>query len=583
MPDIDSRARESRTRCLLLGAILIAAAALRFPGVTHAGILSVDEGRYLLDGLSAQSEMGVVADLFRGKLGEMQGHREFLLEKFLPEARERLSRHAPFLPKVLFSWLIAIAFACFGFNVWAGNVIEAAFGVLMVWLTYIYLRRVRSPRAGLIAAGLLALSCHHTYFSRNTYPQCISAFFFLLALLMHFEGFRETAPGGPRLRWPLLSGLCAGLSFLANFQAGGALPVLALVHLLASLRAPSWREKIQRAAGGGLALAAGFFGALLAAEATSYPLILLFRSQGLVYPHDTFFELLAPRMGLHTRVPANWQGVVLYPYFALVFEGALTIAACALLGGLGVWARLRGGSDRPEGSPWPPAASVWLYLGVAALVPWALFSFKTLQGARTFVFILPFLFGLVAVAADEALTVSRRAAPRTAVAVLLILTGGSMLWHDLQILRIRSAYPEALRAVVRAGGSATAASWWSVLACYLEETGLQGGCYYDYIAAGQEPPRHFIADWQELYFGHYPDEPLAFPGGAAPAEVLHHQFGTIFLRVELFPAYSPTFQAIQEVEALDLDRARALCIYDLADLRTGSPVEPPPNSAQPGL
>jgi len=557
------------TRWLALALILAVGASLRFINVLDAGIFSVDEGRYLLDGQSKLAEMQVWSGLIRGKIGEIRGEHEFLLEEFVPEAHARLARHAPFLPKVLFSYLVAGVMARTGFTVWAGNVVEAVFGVLMIWATYLLTSRVRNSRTGLIAAGMLAVSCYHVYFSRNAYPQCTSAFFLLVSVILHHTWRLRRTP--ERGAYPVLgaSGVCAGLAFLANFQAGGALPLLVAIHLLACLGAPR-RDAVRWFVAGGAVLAAAFACTLCAAEAATYPLILLFRSQGLDYPHQTFIELLLPRLGLHTSVKTNWQGIALFPYFLWVFEG-WAMAGALIAAGVGMWAAARSrahtggaGGDRPaQVYPWF-LRDGWVYLGAAFAVPWFVFSFKTLQGARTFVYIYPFFVAILAVALDTAIgTGSRdRKAPVVWAAASLVLWVVPVLWKDVEVMRARSAYPDVMRYVAETDERSATASWSAVLRCYLRANALEEG------------PPYLVSDWQELYYGRYPDQPFRVPSDATPEAEFAHRFGATFLRAELFPGYSRTFDAIRWTRALDLDRATRVRVYDL---RTVGPFDPDAN------
>ncbi len=563
-----SDAPSSMRHGLTLAAILVAAILLRFYGITQAGIFSVDEGRYLLDAQSKQIELGVYADLARGKLAEVRGGEPFLLEQFVPEARDALARRAPFLPKVLFSYLAALVMGIVGFKIWAASVVEAAFGVLTVGAVYLLARRLRNPRTALIAAGMLALSCYHVYFSRNAYPQCTSGFFLVLAVLLHLHWSAAHDPRGT-YRHLVASGLCAGLAFLANFQAGGALPLLVVIHIGVSLRDGSAGVRIRRLAGGGACLLLGFAAALIAAEATTYPLILLFRSQDIAYAHHTFFELLLPRLTMHTHIPANGQGVALFPYFVYLFEGPIALGAMLLLAVAGAWAAI-GARGRREAEDTASGRTAWLYLTPALLVPWLIFSFKTLQAARTFTYLYPFLAIALAISADALWQVPapRRRAARVVTAALLALAAASALRHDAEVLQTRSAYPRAMDFIAQTPEHAACAAWSAVLLGYLEEGGLDGGSYYDYAAPDKSLPPYFLTDWQELYHSHYPDECSVIPAGSEPDHVLHHQFGRILLETEAFPAYDRTFSSIAFVRALDLDRARKLLLYDLR--RTGS-------------
>ena len=307
-----------------LTGILVVAAAFRFYGLAKTGILSIDEGRYFLDGLSKYIELRGCFDMVRGKVAELRGGPEFLLSDYLPGFSHDLREVHPFSPKLGFNYLTALVMACLGVCVHAGNIVEALSGVLMVAVLFALVRSLHGTRAGLISAAILALSSYHIYFSRNAYPQSSSVLLLLVALWIHLNwgqaGRRTDAGGMGRLA---LCGVFAGLSLWVNYQAAGAMPCLCLVHLAACLGAGSRAVQVKAFVLGGLAIAAGFMAVMLAAEAASYPMLLLFRSQGMPYPHATFFELLWPRVAAQSSVPLGSTGLLLFPYFLYVIEGPI--------------------------------------------------------------------------------------------------------------------------------------------------------------------------------------------------------------------------------------------------------------------
>ncbi len=560
----------------ILAGILLVAVLLRFWGITESGIFSVDEGRYLLDAQSKLAEMQGWAGIAQGKFAEMRGGPEFQLEPYVQTLQSQLAAHAPFLPKVLFSYLVALVMSVTGFTVWAGNAVEAGFGALTVAATYVFAARLLGKRTGILAAGLLAILCYHVYYSRNTYPQCTSGFFFLAAMMAHHAWNEAAREGRPARRWLAASGVCAGLSFLANFQAAGALSALAFAHIATSAARPGWRARAQACCIEGAWLAMSFCAVLLLAEASTYPMVLMFHSFGMEFPHQTFFELLAPRMGMHTGVGVNTAGVLLFPYFLSMFEKGHVLLGLLLL--LGAAAQLR----KRE---WTPRARVALMYLAAACLPWAIYSFKSLQGARTFVYILP-LFAICL--AQCVLALWRHpfpAAPRLKqglIGVACALVAISSLYGDVQTLRLRSAYPEAMAFIAQTPERAACASWSAVLDCYLQVNGLDGGSYYDYAASGEAPPPYFMSDFQELYYQHYPDEPLVAPTGAIPAHVFRHRLSPAFLAAEVLPPYGRTMESIRYVNTLDANRAEALCVFDLR--QTGvRQADAPSGTAHKGL
>ncbi|HOE67617.1 MAG TPA: glycosyltransferase family 39 protein [Candidatus Hydrogenedentes bacterium] len=561
--------------------ILIAAGALRFWGLPQQGILAVDEGRYVLDAISKYEEVRIYGDLFRARQAERSGGPGFELSKALPMAEAKLREHAPFSPKLLYSYLTAAVMIAMGFKVWACNVVEAVSGLLMILATWAFVRSLAGERAGLVAAGVLAASAYHVYYSRNGYPQTACALFVLMAVLVHWRGERVARATSDRDRVRLVrdihngfAGVLAGLSFWVNYQSAGALPLLAAIHLLMSARGGSAIEKLGRFVRGGVAMALGFATVIVVAEIVSYPAILLFRIQGLQYPHGTFLELLAPRFTAQTHVGYNASGLLLFPYFLCLFEGGIWCGTALFLG---MAAAVLWKKDREaEGS----AAGNYerlVYFAAAAFVPWIIFSVKTMQGARMFLYLLPFVAAWIGVAVSTIWTVRspRRRARRAATAALLALGACSSLYHVREILAMRSAYPEVIRYAREHQHAPVYAAWSAVLESYLHDSGLNGGALEVGAANDVSTPQLYVSDWQELYYGNYPDQPNPFGKEVKPVAEFEHDFGRIFLETEAFPSYGRTWHSIRWVRGLDLGRARKLLVYDLRQTRLRGPGDDP--------
>lgn len=549
----------TRTAWIVLSIVLIGAACLRFHGLSEQGIQGMDEGRYLLDGLSKLNEIDFYQGLVEGKANELRGKEPFSLPEYLRSQHSILGKLPPFSPKLGFDYVTAVYMAIAGYSVDACNYIEAASGVVLIALLFALVRALAGVRAALVAAAALAISPYHVYFSRNAYPQSLSALLLILAVLAHLGWTTARAKEG-RDRYGLLafSGVFAGIAFWLHYQVAGALPLLAVLHLATSARGGRVREKAARFVLGGCYIAAGFVAVLIAAECLSYPGILLFRSQGMVYPHGTFLELLWPRFTGQSSVPFHASGVVLFPYFFCLFEGwpaAIAWPALLLLGALV--------SRRTSGKP---ALTRLIYLGIAFLVPWLLFSVKTTQGARMFVYALPFLAGLLGLAADALWSHPSKHARTFRVLAACILGVGfaSSSMQLPEVLRTRSAMPDALAFIRASGDPRACAEWYAVLDAYLIQEAMSGGNVYAYVARQEPVPRYFLNDWSGLYFFRYPDEPTALPAGSKPVKVFMHDFGRIFLETEAFPSLGDPLENIAWTRALDLDRARQLLVYDYA-------------------
>ncbi|MCP4644112.1 MAG: hypothetical protein GY851_26955 [bacterium] len=555
--------RAVRTAAWLI-AILIVAGVLRFYGLRETGIFNVDEGRYVLDALSKAREIGLVSDLVDAKIVEERGGVDLLLADALPEMARHLRALPPIFPKPGYSYLTALVMALTGAMVSAPLFLEAGAGVLMVWVLFRIVRLTHNRRSAVLAAGMLAVSGYHLYYSRNAYPQCSSVVLLMIGVWCHASWFRAR-PARDRSILLLGCGVFAGLSFWVNYQAAGALPCLAVMHLLACLRGGSALARFGRFVKGGLLIGAGFFAVVVFAEALSYPMIFLYRTQGMHYPHATFLELLWPRVVARTSDNFEPSGLALFPFYFDLLEGhvrAVTAAGLLALGGWVTVARVRNNRD----ATLPEAYRVIIYLIVPFLVPFLIFSTKTLQGARTFTYALPFFVALAAIVAETAWRcppMRPRWALRVGLAIVLLIAGGMGSFPIVEILSIRSGYAELMDYIKQEDEAGVCAAWSSTLLAYTIENDVEGGSIYTYRTQGVEPPRFYVTDWQEFYNDHYPDESPHTPEGARLVHTIDHGVGRIFLQIEASPNYPNALDNLRWKRALDLDRARKLLVYDL--------------------
>jgi hypothetical protein len=102
----------------------------------------------------------------------------------------------------------------------------AVAGLLMVLTVYLLGRRLWSERAGLIAAGLLALNGFMVGFSRIVQYQALVVWMSALALLCVWE-----ARADGRARWAALAGICLGAGLLAHYDAVLVVPALAYLQI----------------------------------------------------------------------------------------------------------------------------------------------------------------------------------------------------------------------------------------------------------------------------------------------------------------------------------------------------------------
>jgi 4-amino-4-deoxy-L-arabinose transferase-like glycosyltransferase len=99
-------------------------------------------------------------------------------------------------------------------------------GLLMVLTTYSLGRRLLNERAGLIAAGLLALNGFMVGFSRIVQYQTLVVWMSALAVLCAWE-WRERG----RMRWAALTGAFLGAGLLSHYDAILVTPALAYVQI----------------------------------------------------------------------------------------------------------------------------------------------------------------------------------------------------------------------------------------------------------------------------------------------------------------------------------------------------------------
>ena len=552
-----------RTGIVWLALFLGVAAFLRLYAVTEAGIYDLDEGLYLVDGHAKLNEWRLCADLAKGKLEEMRGGPEFLLSEQLPGLRDALAKETPFAGKHAYYYLIALIMLLTGPVVWSGIVIDAVAGIGSVWLVHGFVKRLWSERAGLIAAGITALCAYHVFYSRRVYGTTSIAFLFMAAVYCHLRAVQCREEGcTPRRERLLLTacGMFAGLCFIVNFQIAVLLPVLALIHFFTSMKRGNALLDLRWLLEGGLFVLLGFAIPIACMEAASYPMILLFRSQGLQYPHGTFLELVTPKLTSHLGHSFYWSGFVLFPFFLGVLDGYPVLILCAVLPLMALLVS-RGHREQSSSS----RARAIIYLACWFLVPFVIFSTKTPQSSRIFVNCLPPLFAALAILADIVWSYSgnRKLAVRAILVLVLAIAGISSTVHNVELLRMRSGYPELMRWLASTPEKGASAPYGLVLLSYLREYGLPGGSYTTYKTYGIEPPPYFVADRTELWDKRYPDESEFLPPGARPVQQFQHTFGRMLLEAGAFPPEGNPIENIRWVRNLDLERARQVLVYDI--------------------
>lgn len=205
--------RVSRREWLILGAILLAAALLRFWDLEN-----IPAGPYIDEadrGMEARRiNQGLPVD---GRPPSDQGGFSLFGTGWWG------------VPNLYF-WLVGQSLRLFGDNLTGARMVHVLAGIATVFVVYRIGRVAWSPRAGLVAAGLLAVSDFAIHFSRTAGESTITLFTWAACFYYLYKGLRT-------MRWLdfALSGLAGGLT-LYGYVSGKLLPlflaVLALYLLL---------------------------------------------------------------------------------------------------------------------------------------------------------------------------------------------------------------------------------------------------------------------------------------------------------------------------------------------------------------
>ncbi|MEX2273406.1 MAG: glycosyltransferase family 39 protein [Vicinamibacterales bacterium] len=121
-----------------------------------------------------------------------------------------------------------------------GRAISATLGTATIPLVFLLARRVAGPRAGMLAAGLLAVSVIHLRDSHFFSVDVSLTFFCVLTWLaaMHIAG-------RARVRSYVAAGVAFGAAVLCKYSAAFLAPVIAVAHL-ASPRTFAWPGALQQ-------------------------------------------------------------------------------------------------------------------------------------------------------------------------------------------------------------------------------------------------------------------------------------------------------------------------------------------------
>ncbi|AXJ09907.1 glycosyltransferase family 39 protein [Arthrobacter sp. PM3] len=161
-------------------------------------------------------------------------------------------------------WVMGLSVRLFGLSSWSILVPQALMGVGTVWLVYLAVRRAAATatadallahRAGLLAGAVMALTPAAVLMFRFNNPDA------LLVLLMTAAAYAVLrAIQDARLRWLLAAGALLGFGFLTKqLQVLLVVPGFVLAYLVAAPAGPGRRVLHLLAAGGSMAVAAGWW------------------------------------------------------------------------------------------------------------------------------------------------------------------------------------------------------------------------------------------------------------------------------------------------------------------------------------
>jgi 4-amino-4-deoxy-L-arabinose transferase-like glycosyltransferase len=161
------------------------------------------------------------------------GWRAFVFGALDPNASITIDKIPGFL------WPQALSALLFGFHPWALALPQAAEGVVTVLALNSAVRRWIGPGAGLLAAGILAL----TPVAASLFGKVLEDAALTCLLVLAAAAWQRAVERGA-LRWLLLCGFWVGLAFQAKMlQSWAVLPAFALAYLIAApprLRTRLW-------------------------------------------------------------------------------------------------------------------------------------------------------------------------------------------------------------------------------------------------------------------------------------------------------------------------------------------------------
>ncbi len=200
----------------LLLCILIFGAFLRFQGIEKRGPIFFDEGIYTLEGRWIYTAASSLKAALQRKLEEVRSGRDlYTFQEEAGKISEGIEGQPPVWGRPAFSLLTAISMAWIGPKIYAANAVSVLLGTLSILIVFLLARSMFSPRVGLLAALLFALSGYHYAYSVTGLADVSALFFSLVSFLLYYQSRKQ---GGPstRLGWIIAAGISAGLAFTVH-------------------------------------------------------------------------------------------------------------------------------------------------------------------------------------------------------------------------------------------------------------------------------------------------------------------------------------------------------------------------------
>ncbi|MCO6438651.1 MAG: glycosyltransferase family 39 protein [Phycisphaerae bacterium] len=202
--------------------LIILAAVPRLPGITSVGIRFDDESAYALDArlwhrcAKAVIDRPFLAALAQGDKAAAQGR----LAELGIDFRDRYMK-----PSQGFTFLAAGLMFFTGDGPGALLLLNALAGIASVVVLYLLVAPIFGFPTGMLAAGLLAVSPYHVFYSRSAFTEATSGLFVLMGFLFWSQARLKCSSASRR--WMFLAGLSMGYAAICHYRAAFFLPVLA--------------------------------------------------------------------------------------------------------------------------------------------------------------------------------------------------------------------------------------------------------------------------------------------------------------------------------------------------------------------